>query len=60
MLRFLEEEYVIRRRLLLKIRAYSVDSTIEGKMVRGNLEAEFSLRGPVDDMDGFYQGLDLY
>jgi lipid II:glycine glycyltransferase (peptidoglycan interpeptide bridge formation enzyme) len=40
MLRSLKEEYVIRRRLLLRIRAYSVDSTIEGEMVRSNLEAE--------------------
>lgn len=40
MLRSLKEEYVNRRRLLLRIRAYSVDSTIEGEIVRSNLEAE--------------------
>jgi hypothetical protein len=40
MLRSLKEEYVIRRRLLLRIRAYSVDGTIEGEIMRNNLEAE--------------------
>ncbi len=40
MLRSLKEEYVIRRRLLLRIRAYSVDGTIEGEIIRNNLEAE--------------------
>ncbi len=40
MLRSLKEEYAFRRRLLLRIRAYSVDSTLEGEMVRSNLEAE--------------------
>jgi lipid II:glycine glycyltransferase (peptidoglycan interpeptide bridge formation enzyme) len=40
MLRSLREEYVVRRRLLLRIRAYSVDSTTEGEIVRSNLEEE--------------------
>jgi lipid II:glycine glycyltransferase (peptidoglycan interpeptide bridge formation enzyme) len=40
MLRSLREEYVVRRRLLLRIRAYSVDSTTEGEIVRSNLESE--------------------
>jgi lipid II:glycine glycyltransferase (peptidoglycan interpeptide bridge formation enzyme) len=40
MLQSLREEYVVRRRLLLRIRAYSVDSTSEGGVVLSNLVSE--------------------